>query len=103
MSVLLREIACDFMSILLREIACGLMGVIVERDCFVLCDHIRPLFEALSESEVTEVAGGLIEEAYHAGEFIIKEGDPGESMYLLKSGESSSHKQCGRGASDCLW
>jgi len=52
-----------------------------------------PLFEALSESEVAEVASNLVEESFEQAAHIIKEGDPGESMYLLKSGSATATKE----------
>ncbi len=52
-----------------------------------------PLFEALSNQEVSEVAANLVEEVFDPDSYIIREGDPGESMYVLKSGKATATKQ----------
>ena len=53
------------------------------------------LFEGLSISEFAAVASVTDEVVYPAGEIVIKEGDPGETMYLIASGEVSVIKSYG--------
>eukprot|EP01043_Picozoa_sp_COSAG02_P042472 COSAG02_NODE_3614_length_6475_cov_14.873275_1_plen_640_part_00 len=52
-----------------------------------------PLFEALSNQEVSEVAANLVEEVFAPDAYIIREGDPGHSMYVLKSGKATATKE----------
>jgi len=54
------------------------------------------LFEGLSVGEFAAVASVTEEIVYAAGEFVIKEGDTGETMYLIVSGEVSVVKGQGQ-------
>ncbi len=54
------------------------------------------LFEGLSVGEFAAVASVTEEIVYPAGEFVIKEGDTGETMYLIVSGEVSVVKGLGQ-------
>ena len=54
------------------------------------------LFEGLSVGEFAAVASVTEEIVYPAGEFVIKEGDAGETMYLIASGEVSVVKGQGQ-------
>ncbi len=53
------------------------------------------LFEGLSVGEFAAVASVTEEIVYPAGEFVIKEGDTGETMYMIVSGEVSVVKGLG--------
>ncbi len=44
------------------------------------------LFAKLSNEELSEVAKVLREETYEPGAYVVKEGDPGESLYLVATG-----------------
>ena len=55
------------------------------------------IFEALSVSELAAVASVTEEIVCPPGEIVIKEGDPGETMYLLIKGEVSVIKDQGEG------
>ncbi len=54
------------------------------------------LFEGLSVGEFAAVASVTEEIVYPAGEFVIKEGDTGETMYMIASGEVSVVKGQGQ-------
>lgn len=45
------------------------------------------LFKGLRQDIVDEIAESMIEELYGEGEFIIKEGDPTDSFYILQEGQ----------------
>lgn len=47
-----------------------------------------PLFSSLSRSSLDEIAREIHEEAYPAGTLLIRQGDPGASFYILRSGEA---------------
>ena len=47
------------------------------------------IFEGLSVSELAAVASVTEEVVYPAGEMVIKEGEPGETMYMITKGEVS--------------
>jgi len=53
------------------------------------------IFEGLSVGELAAVASVTEEAVYPPGEIVIKEGDPGETMYLIISGEVSVLKSQG--------
>jgi hypothetical protein len=61
--------------------------------------HLRgiQIFEGLSVSELAAVASISEEVFYRAGEIVIREGEPGENMYLIISGEVSVLKGYGNG------
>ena len=45
-----------------------------------------PLFYGLAEEQLLEISSLLLERSYHKGRFIFMEGEPGEAIYILKSG-----------------
>ncbi|MGQ9653679.1 MAG: sigma 54-interacting transcriptional regulator [Thermodesulfobacteriota bacterium] len=47
-----------------------------------------PLFCSLSRSSLDEIAREVHEEVYPAGTVLIRQGDPGTSFYILRSGEA---------------
>ncbi|MCL6638522.1 MAG: Crp/Fnr family transcriptional regulator [Firmicutes bacterium] len=52
-----------------------------------------PLFSALTEEELAEIAAVAIERRYQKGRIIFMEGEPGEAIYFLKSGLIKVTKQ----------
>jgi putative ABC transport system ATP-binding protein len=55
----------------------------------VICEFLRqfPLFADLQTSTLTEVADKMMVEEAEAGEVVIRQGDPGELFYLIRSGK----------------
>ncbi|GAB0137017.1 protein kinase A regulatory subunit [Epichloe bromicola] len=51
-----------------------------------------PLLSSLTPYERSKIADALETQKYAQGEIIIKEGDPGDSFYLLESGEADAFK-----------
>ncbi|KAH8893205.1 camp-dependent protein kinase regulatory subunit [Thozetella sp. PMI_491] len=51
-----------------------------------------PLLSTLTPYERSKIADALESQKYPAGTTIIKEGDPGESFYLLESGEADAYR-----------
>src|SRR5437763_546559 len=47
-----------------------------------------PLFCQLSRIELAKMAGELVEQEFAPGQVIVREGDPGDGYYILKSGEA---------------
>ena len=54
----------------------------------VICEFLRqfPLFADLSTSTLTEVADKMMVQEAVAGDVVIRQGDPGELFYLIRSG-----------------
>lgn len=54
----------------------------------VICEFLRqfPLFEDLQTSTLTEVADKMMVQEASAGDVVIRQGDPGELFYLIRSG-----------------
>lgn len=54
----------------------------------VICEFLRqfPLFSDLSTSTLTEVADKMMVQEAVAGDVVIRQGDPGELFYLIRSG-----------------
>jgi putative ABC transport system ATP-binding protein len=54
----------------------------------VICEFLRqfPLFADLQTSTLTEVADKMMVQEAEAGEVVIRQGDPGELFYLIRSG-----------------
>ena len=54
----------------------------------VICEFLRqfPLFADLQTSTLTEVADKMMVEQAEPGDVIIRQGDPGELFYLIRSG-----------------
>jgi putative ABC transport system ATP-binding protein len=55
----------------------------------VICEFLRqfPLFADLQTSTLTEVADKMMVQEAEAGEVVIRQGDPGELFYLIRSGK----------------
>jgi CRP-like cAMP-binding protein len=51
------------------------------------------IFEGLSVGEMAAIASVTEETAYPAGEIVIREGEAGETMYMIVSGQVSVHKK----------
>ncbi len=51
-----------------------------------------PLLSSLTPYERSKIADALKSQKYPAGTTIIKEGDPGESFYLLEAGEAAAYR-----------
>jgi cAMP-dependent protein kinase regulator len=51
------------------------------------------ILSTLSDYERSKVADALETQKFPAGSYIIKEGDPGESFYILESGRAAAYKQ----------
>tara|TARA_B100001989_G_C24392653_1_gene390067 strand:+ start:160 stop:645 length:486 start_codon:yes stop_codon:yes gene_type:complete len=51
-----------------------------------------PIFESLSTSKLDKIAQFFHVRTYKAGEIIFQEQEPGESMYIIKSGEVTIKK-----------
>lgn len=51
-----------------------------------------PLLSSLTPYERSKIADALETRKFTPGEVIIKEGDPGDSFYLLESGEANAYK-----------
>ena len=45
------------------------------------------LFQGLSEKNIKQLAGGLRERSYHAGDLIIEQGKTGEGLFVIASGK----------------
>jgi putative ABC transport system ATP-binding protein len=54
----------------------------------VICSFLRqfPLFSDLQTSTLTEVADKMMVQEAQAGEVVIRQGDPGDLFYLIRSG-----------------
>lgn len=55
----------------------------------VICEFLRqfPLFSDLSTSTLTDVADKMMVQESVAGDVVIRQGDPGELFYLIRSGQ----------------
>jgi len=58
------------------------------RETSVICEFLRqfPLFADLQTSTLSEVADKMLVEEAEAGDVVIRQGDPGELFYLIRSG-----------------
>lgn len=45
-----------------------------------------PIFAGLQAAALSEIAGAVEETAFHAGDIIVKEGEPGNRMFIIYSG-----------------
>ncbi|SHI90430.1 Crp/Fnr family transcriptional regulator [Desulfofundulus thermosubterraneus] len=52
-----------------------------------------PLFAGLSDEQLAEIARLILNRKYRKGHIIFMEGEPGEAVYLLKSGRVKIYKQ----------
>jgi len=55
-----------------------------------------PLFSGIPEETLASIAGMLKEERFSAGQLVIKEGDPADFLYILRSGEMEVRKTIDR-------
>ena len=55
-----------------------------------------PLFSGLPEKTLSSIAGMLREERFNAGTLVIREGDPANFFYILRSGEMEVRKTIDR-------
>jgi CRP-like cAMP-binding protein len=55
-----------------------------------------PLFSGIPEETFPSIAGMLKEERFTAGHVVIREGDPAQSFYILRSGEMEVRKTIDR-------
>ncbi len=58
-------------------------------------DRLRsvPLFEDLSEDDLTRLCQGVHEVRLEAGDILFREGEPGDTAYVILEGELEIHKQ----------
>lgn len=54
-----------------------------------------PLFKSLEISEIHKIADALEPVNYNDGEMVLKEGDSGDSFYLIERGEALFYKEVG--------
>jgi CRP/FNR family cyclic AMP-dependent transcriptional regulator len=52
-----------------------------------------PLFSDLSEEELTRIAQVAVPRRYSAGSIILREGDPGDTCYVIRSGRARITRQ----------
>ena len=50
-----------------------------------------PLFKSLSASTLAEVADKMTLEKFAAGDVVIRQGDPGDKLYIIRSGKAEVH------------
>jgi CRP/FNR family transcriptional regulator, cyclic AMP receptor protein len=55
-----------------------------------------PIFAGLTTTALTEIAGAVEETAFHQGEIIIREGEPGDRMFIISAGSVEIVKNLGR-------
>lgn len=55
-----------------------------------------PLFEGLSDEELQQLMDNARPVSLRAGEVLMKQGDPGDTAYVVVSGEFEVHKQSGQ-------
>ncbi len=48
---------------------------------------IASIFRGLSDDELQKLAEVCVEKTYKEGEFVVKQGDTGDELFILKSGE----------------
>ncbi|WP_033398034.1 patatin-like phospholipase family protein [Desulfobacter curvatus] len=52
-----------------------------------------PLFSSVPADQIREIAGSFTKEVYHKGDVICRQGEPGDSMYVILSGIVSVFKE----------
>jgi putative ABC transport system ATP-binding protein len=67
------------------------------REAAVICEFLRhcPVFERLTPNTLSIAADKIFCEAHPAGTVIIRQGDPGEKFYLIRSGQVEVVAQLG--------
>jgi putative ABC transport system ATP-binding protein len=63
---------------------------VVISESTAICEFLRrvPLFSGLLPNTLTEVADKMALEEFPAGEIVLRQGDPGDKFYLIRSGEA---------------
>jgi len=61
-----------------------------------------PIFSALAREDIAKVLGKMEEITFRAGETIIRQGDPGDAFYLIKSGAVQVVVESGAGNSEIV-
>lgn len=61
-----------------------------------------PLFSALSEHELARVAAVAVARRFEAGEVVFREGDPGNTCYVIRSGHACAIREHSDGRSITL-
>ena len=61
---------------------------VVVSEAAVICEFLRkcPLFSSLTPRTLTEVADKMALETHPAGTVIVRQGDPGDKFYVIRSG-----------------
>jgi len=61
---------------------------VVVRESSLVCEFLRqcPIFTQLTPRTLTEVADQVVPEKHPAGAVIVRQGDPGDKFYVIKSG-----------------
>jgi putative ABC transport system ATP-binding protein len=61
---------------------------VVVRETSLVCEFLMqcPIFTRLTPRTLTEVADQVIPEKHPAGAVIVRQGDPGDKFYVIKSG-----------------
>src|SRR5262249_21827232 len=52
----------------------------------IACLHGVEIFSSLSDEEGLRLAAGMKQESFAPGEVVLRQGDEGDSLYILKSG-----------------
>ena len=62
---------------------------VVLNEAVIICEFLRglSLFDNLSPTELTNVAGKMKSVAFEAGEVVLREGDGGEEFFLIREGQ----------------
>ena len=55
-----------------------------------------PIFAGLNASALTEIAGAVEEAAFHKDDIIVREGEPGNRMFIIGQGSVEVVKNLGR-------
>jgi putative ABC transport system ATP-binding protein len=61
---------------------------VLVRESSVVCEFLKecPIFSRLTPRTLTEVADQMMPEKHLAGAVIVRQGDPGDKFYIIKSG-----------------
>ncbi|MBN1851164.1 MAG: ATP-binding cassette domain-containing protein [Pirellulales bacterium] len=62
---------------------------VLVHEASVICEFLKgfPLFADLTPRTMTEVADKMMVERVDPGDYVIRQGDPGEKFYLIRSGK----------------
>jgi len=77
---------------------------VVVSEAAVICEFLRkcPLFSSLTPRTLTEVADKMALETRPAGAVLVRQGDPGDKFYLIRSGTAAVTFSGGAGPSRTL-